>query len=354
MASLGLAFALSPNLLLETDVNWTGWSSFDEVPIDFTGGPQRLPDADDPRALGRRLQLPRRPALDARARPRSCASATSSTRRRSRRRRVSPLLPDADRNGFTIGYGHTGKHRPRPRAHVPRLRRARAATESFPDEGTASSAPTTPQAVLFGLHPQLLSRTACKENATCTDSSSRRPLGLSCSCSRPAAAAAQVDTGTANFTRYVALGDSLTAGFMSGGLVRDVQLNSYPALIFRQATGTATGFEQPLVSAAGHPAACSTLRSLVADSSSPPSRARRATRSTSTCRAPTTTWRCRAPTSTTWWPTRHRRPPRPRPARPGLDPAPAGAGAAADLRHPLGRQQRRARRGDLRAWSSTA
>jgi hypothetical protein len=52
----------------------------------------------------------------------------------------------------------------------------------------------------------------------------------------PLAAVAQ-DTGDANFTRYVAIGDSLTAGFMSGGLGRTAQLNSYPFLIYRQATG---------------------------------------------------------------------------------------------------------------------
>lgn len=64
------------------------------------------------------------------------------------------------------------------------------------------------------------------------------------------AAFAQVD-----FTRYVALGDSLTAGFWSGGLVSTVQANSYPALLYRQATGSSTGFEQPLVSKPGIPAA---------------------------------------------------------------------------------------------------
>jgi lysophospholipase L1-like esterase len=64
------------------------------------------------------------------------------------------------------------------------------------------------------------------------------------------AAFAQVD-----FTRYVSLGDSLTAGFWSGGLVSTVQVNSYPALLYRQATGSSTGFEQPLVKAPGIPAA---------------------------------------------------------------------------------------------------
>jgi lysophospholipase L1-like esterase len=57
--------------------------------------------------------------------------------------------------------------------------------------------------------------------------------------------------GQADFTKYVAIGDSLTAGFSSGGLVRTFQVNSYPALIYRQATGKTTGFEQPLVTEPG-------------------------------------------------------------------------------------------------------
>lgn len=69
----------------------------------------------------------------------------------------------------------------------------------------------------------------------------------------PAAALAQADTGDADFTRYVAIGDSLTAGFASGGLVRTVQVNSYPALIWRQVTGGNAGFEQPLVTEPGLP-----------------------------------------------------------------------------------------------------
>lgn len=73
-------------------------------------------------------------------------------------------------------------------------------------------------------------------------------LALALAVLTAAAAFAQVD-----FTRYVAIGDSLTAGFMSGGLVQSSQINSYPALIHRQATGSDSGFQQPLVSAPGIP-----------------------------------------------------------------------------------------------------
>jgi len=59
-------------------------------------------------------------------------------------------------------------------------------------------------------------------------------------------ASAQVD-----FTRYVALGDSLTAGYVSGGLVQYYQERSYPAYLAQQAG--APVFEQPLVSEPGFP-----------------------------------------------------------------------------------------------------
>src|SRR4029078_57792 len=63
-----------------------------------------------------------------------------------------------------------------------------------------------------------------------------------------APAAAQVD-----FSRYVAVGDSLTAGFISGALTQSGQSASYPLQIFRQATGSASGFQQPPVHDPGLP-----------------------------------------------------------------------------------------------------
>ncbi len=57
---------------------------------------------------------------------------------------------------------------------------------------------------------------------------------------------AQVD-----FSRYVALGDSLTAGVSSNGSVQTFQVNSYPALIAKQAG--VSGFQQPLVTEPGLP-----------------------------------------------------------------------------------------------------
>jgi lysophospholipase L1-like esterase len=57
---------------------------------------------------------------------------------------------------------------------------------------------------------------------------------------------------------YVALGDSLTAGYSSGSLVETHQRNSYPALIARQAT--VPDFQQPTVSEPGIPPELTLLR----------------------------------------------------------------------------------------------
>lgn len=69
-----------------------------------------------------------------------------------------------------------------------------------------------------------------------------------------AVSAQDVDTGTADFTTYVALGDSLTAGYWSSGLAETQQQSSYPLLLATQARGTSAGFEQPTITEPGIPA----------------------------------------------------------------------------------------------------
>jgi len=65
-------------------------------------------------------------------------------------------------------------------------------------------------------------------------------------------AALAQDTGTADFTKYVALGDSLTAAFSSGGLEATEQVVSYPAILHFQ-TGAGGTFEQALILEPGLP-----------------------------------------------------------------------------------------------------
>jgi lysophospholipase L1-like esterase len=64
----------------------------------------------------------------------------------------------------------------------------------------------------------------------------------------PALAAAQ---GAPNFATYVSIGDSLAAGFVSGSLVENHQVNSVPALLARQAN--AGDFQLPLITQPGIP-----------------------------------------------------------------------------------------------------
>jgi long-chain fatty acid transport protein len=107
MASLGFAFGLSPNLLLETDFNWTGWKSFDKVDINFVNGD--LPNSSVPAHW--------KNAYNYRAGLRWTTSPTSQWRfgyvydqTPQPEQAVNPLLPDANRNGITIGWGNLGPH----------------------------------------------------------------------------------------------------------------------------------------------------------------------------------------------------------------------------------------------------
>lgn len=53
--------------------------------------------------------------------------------------------------------------------------------------------------------------------------------------------------GSADFSRYIAVGNSLTAGYADGGLYREGQLNSYPSIIAKQMASVGGGtFNQPL------------------------------------------------------------------------------------------------------------
>jgi long-chain fatty acid transport protein len=105
-ASLGLAYVVTPAVLVELDLNWTGWSSFEELDIIFPEAqlpsqtiPQRYDDAQHYR-LG--LRMGSNPGSQWRA-----GIVFDETPQPEEA--VSPLLPDADRWGFTLGYGHQGR-----------------------------------------------------------------------------------------------------------------------------------------------------------------------------------------------------------------------------------------------------
>lgn len=105
LASLGLAYAVTRNVLVEADVNWTGWSSFDRLVIDFETADQfdQVIPEDYEDVYNYRLGV------------RWTTSPTSQWRfgyvydeTPQPEESVGPLLPDANRNGVTIGYGYDG------------------------------------------------------------------------------------------------------------------------------------------------------------------------------------------------------------------------------------------------------
>lgn len=57
--------------------------------------------------------------------------------------------------------------------------------------------------------------------------------------------------GSVDFTRFVSLGNSLTAGYQSGALYESAQKYSFPAQIARQAGVADSAFQQPLISEPG-------------------------------------------------------------------------------------------------------
>lgn len=106
LASLGFAFHFSPAFTVEVDANWTGWSSFDQLPLTFPDNPglssEVIEDWED--AYNYRI---------------GCNWATSVVSEwrfgfvydetPQPTAGMGPLLPDSNRTGYTVGYGHKGQ-----------------------------------------------------------------------------------------------------------------------------------------------------------------------------------------------------------------------------------------------------
>lgn len=72
-------------------------------------------------------------------------------------------------------------------------------------------------------------------------------LGLTLAGCQPDIDEPKADRGTADFTRYIAVGNSLTAGYADGGLYLEGQQNSYPSILAGQFKAAGGGdFVQPL------------------------------------------------------------------------------------------------------------
>ena len=106
-ASLGLSFQALERLRFETNINWAGWSSFDQVDIRFTANPE-LSDAlvaNWGDAYNYRVGF----ALDV-ADDRQWRFGYYFDETPQPDTTVGPLLPDADRNGLSVGYGQDGEN----------------------------------------------------------------------------------------------------------------------------------------------------------------------------------------------------------------------------------------------------
>ena len=72
-------------------------------------------------------------------------------------------------------------------------------------------------------------------------------LGLGLAGCQPEIEAPTTSAGSASFSSYIAVGNSLTAGYADGGLYREGQLNSYPSILASQFAKVGGGsFVQPL------------------------------------------------------------------------------------------------------------
>lgn len=102
LISLGIAYSLSDSLILEVDVNETGWSSYDEVLIDFPNNPEltrrRVENYSDSKSYRLGVRKRRKSAAEIRFGIAFDESPQPDTS-------VDPALPDADRTSFSIGYG---------------------------------------------------------------------------------------------------------------------------------------------------------------------------------------------------------------------------------------------------------
>ncbi len=72
-------------------------------------------------------------------------------------------------------------------------------------------------------------------------------LGVSVAACNPEIESPGFNRGDLDLNRYIAIGNSLTAGYADGGLYRDAQINSYPNILAQQFQVVGGGeFEQPL------------------------------------------------------------------------------------------------------------
>ena len=100
-AVVGIGVQATPQLQVLLDYQWTGWSTFDEIPLDFENDAldtEQIENYEDTHAVRLGAEYEVNEALRVRAGYLfNQAAAPEAT--------VTPLLPEADRNHLTAGFG---------------------------------------------------------------------------------------------------------------------------------------------------------------------------------------------------------------------------------------------------------
>ncbi len=101
MWSFGVALGLTKTITAEVDVNWTGWSTFDVVDLVFTTAPQFTSAIPNEWQDSYNYRLGIRVGNG----PRQWRFGYILDESPQPDESVGPLLPDADRTDYTVGYG---------------------------------------------------------------------------------------------------------------------------------------------------------------------------------------------------------------------------------------------------------
>ncbi len=107
IASFGIAIDLTPDMTIETDADWTGWNRFKKLDLNFTDRPDLSSSVteDYKTAWNFRIGWEMRMPETASALRLGYVYDQTPVPRES----IGPLLPDADRAGYCIGWGYLGE-----------------------------------------------------------------------------------------------------------------------------------------------------------------------------------------------------------------------------------------------------